>query len=276
MQSEELLRQNRPAEALKALQGEIREAPADAKLRVFMFQLLCVLGDWDRALTQLNVAADLDASKLLMAHICRPALACEALRAEIFAGRRSPLVFGEPEQWVGLMVQANQLSAQGEHAGAQEIRDRAFEAAPAVSGTINGQGFEWIADADPRLGPILEVIVDGRYYWIPFPAIHRINMEPPADLSDMIWAPAHFTWANGGEAAGLIPTRYSGSESSADSAIQLAKKTEWAEPAGGGTTVGLGQRMLATDLGEFPILETREVVLGQVGQGPQAGEQQGG
>jgi len=271
MQSEDLLHQNHPAEALKALQDEIRKAPADAKLRIFMFQLLSVLGDWDRALTQLNVAADLDADKLLVAQLCRPALACEALRAEIFAGGRSPLVFGEPEQWVGSMVQANYLAAQGKHAAAQELRDEALEAAPAISGSLNGERFEWIADSDPRLGPILEGIIDGRYYWIPFSAIREIRIEPPADLCDMVWTLANFTWANGGEAMGLIPTRYPGSESSEDAAIQLAKKTEWVEAAPG-IYNGLGQRMLVTDIAEVPLLETRKLALDQAGAEKDAGE----
>ena len=47
------------------------------KLRVFLFQLLCVLGQWERALTQLNVAAELDAQALAMAQMYREALQCE-------------------------------------------------------------------------------------------------------------------------------------------------------------------------------------------------------
>ncbi len=56
-----------------------------------LFQMLAVQGEWEKALTQLNVSADLDAGNLLMAEVCRPAIAAEALRAEIFAGKRSPL-----------------------------------------------------------------------------------------------------------------------------------------------------------------------------------------
>ena len=35
--------------------------------------------------------------------------------------------------------------------------------------------FEWIADADDRLGPVLEAIVNGRYYWVPFERVRRIQ-----------------------------------------------------------------------------------------------------
>ncbi|MHC4229658.1 MAG: tetratricopeptide repeat protein [Planctomycetota bacterium] len=61
VKAEELLRSGQLHEALAALESEVRADPANAKLRVFLFQLLCVLGDWERALTQLNTAAELDA-----------------------------------------------------------------------------------------------------------------------------------------------------------------------------------------------------------------------
>ena len=260
MQAEELLRAGRLEEALAALEEQVRSDPADAKLRVFLFQLLAVMGDWERALSQLNVAAELDALNLLMAQVCRAALNCEALRAEVFAGKRSPLIFGEPDEWVGWLVQANQMIAEGKYQGAQKLRERAFESAPGVAGSIDNHQFEWIADADSRLGPVLEAIVDGKYYWIPFTAIKGIRIEPPTDLRDTVWCPAQFTWANSGEAAGFIPTRYPGSESSEDSAIQLSRKTEWAEQPGD-TYLGLGQRVFATNKDEFSLMQVRQVDL---------------
>lgn len=260
MRAEELLTQGQPAQALEKLQEDVRNDPANAKLRVFLFQLLCVVGDWDRAMTQLNLAADLDAGNLLMAHVCRPLLNCEALRAEVWAGRRSPLILGEPKDWVGWILQANQMAAQGHYRQSQELRERAFERAPAIPGTINEQPFEWIADADPRLGPILETIVNGAYYWAPFANVQQVQVEPPTDLRDVVWTPAHFTWANGGASPGFIPTRYPGSEQSEDGAILMSRRTEWTE-RGGGFSEGLGQRLLVTDEGEYALLDLRQIKL---------------
>jgi len=271
MQAEDLLRAGQIEETLAALEGQVRADPADAKLRVFLFQLLAVMGDWNRALNQLNVAAELDAMNLLMAQVCRTALACEALRAEVFSGRRSPLVFGRPEEWVGLLVQANHMMSEAKHDAARALREKAFDAAPATAGTIDGEEFEWIADADSRLGPVLEVIVEGKYYWVPFAAIRQVQIEAPADLRDLVWLPAHFTWVNGGEAYGLIPSRYPGSQDSQDHAIRLARKTEWAERPGE-TYLGLGQRVLATDKAEFPLLQVRHIELDQPPATPDDGE----
>jgi type VI secretion system protein ImpE len=56
----------------------------------------------------------------------------------------------------------------------------------------------------------------------------------------------------------LLPVRYPGSEASADSAIRLARKTEWTG-LDSDTVAGLGQRMFATDGNEYPLLETRSI-----------------
>jgi type VI secretion system protein ImpE len=276
--SEQSLREGNIEESLAQLQEQVRKNPANAQYRVFLFQLLVILGQWQRALTQLNVLGEMDASTLAMVQTYREALRCEVLRAQVFAGQRSPLIFGQPEQWVALLLEALQLTAQGHYRQAQTVRENAFETAPTTTGTLDGQPFAWIADADTRMGPMLEAIVDGRYYWIPFQHISKINLEKPEDLRDMVWAPVQFTWANGGETVGLIPTRYPDSQNSPDPHIRLAHKTEWTEYEGD-TFLGLGQRMLATDSGEFPLLDTRLIQLDtaeETAEGAPAAEQSDG
>jgi type VI secretion system protein ImpE len=258
MLANESLREGRVDEALAHLQEQVRRSPADVRLRVFLFQLLAVMGKWDRALTQLNVAGELDAATLAMVQTYREALRCEALREEIFAGKTSPLVFGEPRQWVALLLEALRLAAAGRYAESQSVRDQAFAVAPATSGRINGEPFAWIADADPRIGPVLEAIVNGRYYWVPFHSIASLRLEAPADLRDLVWLPGELTWANGGQSVGLIPVRYPGSQGSPDHLLRLARRTEWVDH-GGGLFTGLGQRMLATDAAEYPLLEVRSL-----------------
>ena len=263
MFAEKSLQEGDLPEALKQLQDAVRANPADARLRVFLFQLLSVLGDWGRAQNQLDVSGDLDAGTLAMVQTYREALRCEVLRADVFAGKRSPLVFGDPEPWVALALEALRLSAEGKHAEAQKLREQAYESVPAVAGTVDGQPFEWIADADSRIGPFLEAVVNGNYYWVPFHRIQRIQFENPEDLRDMVWTPAQFTWSNGGQMVGLIPTRYPGSENSEDAQIRLAHKTDWQE-MGNEVYFGLGQRMLATDSADYPLIDIRDITLDTV------------
>jgi type VI secretion system protein ImpE len=248
------------AGCLAQLQSDVRRQPADGKLRVFLAQLLMVTGDWDRALTQLGVAAELDAGALPMLHAYGAAIQCEQLRTQVFRGARSPLVFGEPVPWIAGMLQALALDADGKSGQAAALRAQSLESAATFAGTLNGKSFEWIADADSRLGPILEVVLEGGYYWVPFERIQKIVIEPPADARDLVWLPAQITWANAGEAIGFLPARYPGSETSADNAIRLGRKTEWLS-LGGDQYAGSGQRVLATDAEEVGLLELREQTL---------------
>ena len=268
------LRNGDPSAALAQLQEQVRTNPSDAKLRVFLFQLLCVVGQWQRALNQLKVASELDAAALAMAQMYGEAVRCEAIRRDVFAGRKSPMVFGEPEQWLALLIESLLVGGQGEAARSEELRQRAFEEADASPGTLNGQPFEWVADADSRLGPVLEAIVNGRYYWIPFQRIATLTLEEPEDLRDLVWMPAHFQFENGGELLGLIPTRYPGSEQSDDGLVVLARKTIWQELSPD-THHGLGQRIIATDGGDVPLLELRELVVGSGAAAAVGGEANG-
>jgi type VI secretion system protein ImpE len=258
MDAEEALRQGDLDVALKALQAQIRKQPADAKLRVFLFQLLAILGQWNKAVVQLNVAAELDAAALPMQATYRDAVQAEVLRERIFAGDRDPHVFGEPQRWIALLVEALRVSARGDAQHARALRSEAFESAPPTAGRIDGAAFSWIADADMRLGPVLEGIVNSRYTWIPFQHIQHIHVDEPVDLRDLVWAPAQVTWSNGGESVVLIPVRYVGSAASEDPTLRLARRTEWVD-LGADCFAGLGQRTLTTDEDDYPLLAIREI-----------------
>lgn len=262
MDAKEHLQAGQLPEALASLHAAIRKAPADANLRIFLFELLGVMGEWEKALVQLQIVGELDNDSLLMASGLRPAIQCEVLRAEVFSGKRTPLIFGEPESWVSWLVQANNLAATGQFGPSRELREKALAEAPAYAGTINGEAFEWIADADSRLGPVLEVVLEGKYYWVPFTRIAAIQVEQPKSLRDLIWIGARFIWSNGGAALGFIPVRYAGTEVATDSALRLARKTEWTE-LDAGLFTGTGQRMFATDQAEYPLLEIREIEIEQ-------------
>ena len=144
--AEQSLKAGDPVAALVHLQDQVRARPADAKLRVFLFQLLCVLGQWERALTQLKVASELDPATLAMAQTYREAVRCEAIRRDVFSGKKSPMVFGEPEPWLAFLIESL-LSASRDAAKSDELRRRAFDEAATSAGEINGQEFSWIADA---------------------------------------------------------------------------------------------------------------------------------
>jgi type VI secretion system protein ImpE len=272
-EAEQLVRTGDPRGALARLSEAVRAKPADSGLRVFLAQLLCVLGQWERAHTQLNVVAEMDKLAIPMRETVGHAIRCELLRDQVFAGKRSPMVFGAPDEWLALLIESLLQAGQGNHKLSQDLAGRAFDAAPAIGGQLDGKRFEWIADMDSRLGPVLEACVNGRYYWVPFARLARVAFEAPVDLRDYVWTPAQLTFANGGETVALVPTRYPGSQASDDGFINLARKTEW-QAAGEDRWFGLGQRMFATDTGEYDLTRVRLIELDELppSDEPAAGE----
>lgn len=250
----------RLADLLAEGQNSVRGEPANAKRRVMLFQLMILSGQWDRALTQLYVIKEMDADAGDFVRTYREVIRCELFRKEVFAGTKTPLVLGEPQEWIAKLAEGVRLLGEGKVEEAAALRAAAFEAAPAVPGRMNGEPFQWIADADMRLGPVCEAIVNGKYYWIPFERLSRIEVEAPSDLRDLIWAPARLTFVNGGEQVAFLPARYPGSEAAEDDDVRLSRKTQWRD-LGADTHIGMGQRMFATDVGETAILEARSVEL---------------
>lgn len=271
MQAEDLLKAGDLDGALAALQDAIRKDAANPQLRIFLFQLLCVRGDWKRAIAQLKLSAEMDDEATAMAQTYREGIICEVYREKVFKGEKNPMIFGEPEPWLALLIEAQKLLAQGKTAEAAQLRAQAFDQAPAISGTVNGTAFEWIADADMRLGPVLEVIVNGRYFWLPFAQIAKLEIEAPADLRDAVWTAATLTLRNGGEVVALIPTRYADTPAQGSDSDKLARSTDWRD-AGAETFCGIGQRLFATDKEDIALLDIRELILGP---GPQEAVQDG-
>ncbi|MEM0984214.1 MAG: type VI secretion system accessory protein TagJ [Planctomycetota bacterium] len=266
MSVEELVKQGDLAGAFEAAKNAVRAAPTEAAPRTLLFQILCVMGDWERASTHLALAAEYDAMAVPMQQVYSTALNAETYRELVFKGEKAPLILGEPPEWAGPLLEAARLTAVGEHAAAAKQREAALEQAETTSGKAMGSDgsspepvtteFEWIADADSRFGPTLEAIVNGKYYWVPFSRIKSVNIDAPEDLRDLVWAPAQFTWSNGGEAVGLIPVRYPGTTASDKDDAKLSRLTEWND-AGEETWLGLGQRVYATDAADLSILQTR-------------------
>jgi type VI secretion system protein ImpE len=257
MRAEELVQAGKIEEALAELQNRVRANPADSSLRIFLFQLMAVLGQWKRAMTQLEVVHDLDKEAWPMVHAYREAINCERHREAVFQGKSKPLVFGEPQEWIALLIEAQQAYAKGEMGKFQGLNADAFDQAPATAGKINGEPFEWLADADQRFGPVLEIIFNSQYYWAPLHTISALNAEEPTDLRDLVWLPAELTWTNGGKNMVMLPSRYP-LISGVDNDILLARKTNWLD-RGSEIFEGVGQRMLATDQSDYPLLQVRSI-----------------
>ncbi len=252
MTAQELLKQAKPVEALERLLADIKKQPGDAGLRLGLFQLFGLTGQWTRALAQLQTAVSLDEKYTTLAQMLRTLLELEQVRTAVFLGERSPAVFGPTPAWLKLLLEICSSTNDRSFAQAAKTHAKALKGAPACAGFVDGQAFNWIMDADARFGPSIEVYLQGNYYWVPFERVARIDFEKPSDLQDLIWLPAKFTWLNGGTVLAHIPARYPETEKSTHANLLLARTVEWQE-LGENCLLGTGVRVLSADCGDFPI-----------------------
>ena len=135
----------------------------------------------------------------------------------------------------------------------------ALDAAPASAGSLNGENFAWIGDADPRFGPMLEVIVGDQYGFLPFAALKRIVIKGPEDLRDLIWLSADIELRSGQSSAAMLPVTYPGTGRCGQTGLMMARATDWRDQ--GGLEIGLGQHLLTSDGPEAGLLELRQLVM---------------
>jgi len=231
MTARELYQAGKLAEAVQALNTELRDNPGDTKRRTFLFELLCFAGNFDRADKQLEILAQENKDAQLGALVYRAALHAERIRCDLFQKKDYPQTAGGSE--------------------------------PAVlKGTWNGKPFESISDTDPRIGPRLEVLAAGQYLWLPFEHIASIEVQAPKRLRDLIWAPAilrpsaAFKERELGEV--LLPVLSPFSFQQEDDALKLGRATDWRE-VDSGEVVPFGQKMFLIDDEEVPFLELRQL-----------------
>ena len=227
MQARELFKSGKLDEAIEALGGEVRDNPGDAQRRAFLFELLCFAGNYDRAEKQLGVLSRNGRDAEMGALLYHAALHADRLRQDMFDKQSFP-----------------------------------SSAARVVGGTLNGKPFKTIEDADPRIGPRLELFAAGQYSWMPFEHIATVRAEPPKRLRDLLWMPAivrpgeTFTGLEMGEV--LLPVIAPLSWQYDDGDVRLGRVTEWTRGEDG-AAVPVGQKILLVDGEEFPMLELREL-----------------
>jgi type VI secretion system protein ImpE len=230
MNSRELYQAGRLDEAVQALGSELRNDPTDTKRRTFLFELLCFTGEYDRAEKQLDILADAGKEAAMGTLLYRSALQAARTRRDMFEKKTFPL---------------ESLS---------DVRG--------PEGTLNGQAFESIEDADPRIGARLEVFAAGAYLWLPFEHIASIRTEPPKRLRDLIWIPAILQ--TGPKCKGLdlgevlLPVLTPLASKHPQNSVRLGRETIWEEADG--ETVPAGQKLLLVDGEEIPILEVRNLL----------------
>jgi type VI secretion system protein ImpE len=231
MNAHDLFREGRLADALRVLSAEVRDNPADARQRTFLFELLCFAGEYERADKQLEVLGQAGPTSEIGVLLYRSALYAERQRQDLFARGEYP--------------------------------KRSDSSELVSTGTLNGKPFTSFSDADPRIGSRLELLAAGNYLWLPFEHVASIHIPPPKRLRDLLWTPAVvrtsplFKGTELGEV--LLPVLSPSSSQHPEDAVRLGRVTVWETRNGYDEEVPFGQKILLVDGEEVPFLELRNL-----------------
>jgi type VI secretion system protein ImpE len=223
-----LYREGKLREAVAALGDELRSNPLDVKRRTFLFELLLFAGEFDRAEKQLDILAGANPGGAMGLLLYRSALHAERTRQAMFTNHEWP-------------------------ASKQEATH---------GGECNGTAFSEFSDADPRIGPNLEVFIAGSYTWIPIHYLRRLKIEAPANLRDLVWAravvetSADFRLQELGEV--LLPVLCPQSAKHPDESVQLGRESAW-EPDEEYGEIPFGVKTMIVGEAEIPLLDIRNV-----------------
>jgi type VI secretion system protein ImpE len=243
--------------ALDAQLAEVRARPADQGRRTFLFELASLAGDWDRARKQIDAVTYDDPERQATAATYRQLLDAEDHRRRVFADGVMPQFLVPPPEWVFPRLEAVAALKAGDRAAAKGLLDRSDADAPPVTLTISGRPAEGVRDCDDRLGPVLEVLSHGGYFWLPLEQLDGLTGLPPQYPRDTVWFPVKLSVKDGPAGDAFIPCRYFGSESSADDAVRLGRETRW-DDAPGGPVTGLGLRTFLAGDEAVAVTDLRE------------------
>lgn len=254
-----LLQEHTLTDGLQMAEQQVRTHPTLVARRHSLFQLLCITGDWLRALQQLQLCARMDAHYTQEAQLFGELIRCEMFRQRCFQGEQPPGFILPPPAWMEDMLSALACNARGETDEADERRKQALNAMADVRGRWNGGEFDWISDSDSRTGPVAEVVTGGVYIWLPLSQIHSMDSSSPTRLTDLLWKPVNITLVNGDKHGAWLFSRYSGSENATD-ALRLCRETTWQDGPGDTVAQGLGQKVWLTSSGDISLLDLTKCI----------------
>jgi type VI secretion system protein ImpE len=259
MTAKELYQAGRLQEAIDAASAEVKAQPSAVGPRAFFCELLCFVGQLERADKQLDTLSQLNPDAAVGVALFRQLLRAATHRQQCFREGRVPDFAAEPSEALKRQLAALVDLRAGDSAAARTRLNEAEATRVNPLGNCDGKPFDDLRDLDDLLAPVLEFLTPrGQYYWIEWTQLVKLEMKPIEHARDILWRPAEIAVTDGPQGVVYLPSLYPGTESSTDDALRLGRATDWlggpGEPAR-----GVGQRMLMVGDDARPFLEIRQI-----------------
>lgn len=244
--------------AVEAALNAVKKNPTDVSARIFLFELACFAGDWERAEKQLDVIGHQDNNAMIGSLILRQNLKAERDRLKLFAENQKPDFIMEPPDYVIGLLMANNRLREGNREEARKLFDEVETQRPAFRCKINGEQAEDFRDFNDATSCVFEVIVKDAYIWLPMEQVEKIEFFPAKSLRDKFWVQAKVETTNGTNGEMFFPALYANSFKSDDDQVRLGKITDWRD-AGNDIYAGEGMRLFQTDGGHKSMSDLKEI-----------------
>jgi type VI secretion system protein ImpE len=257
MNASELFKASKLKEAIEAQTQAVKASPTDPGLRLFLFELLAFAGDLDRARRQIEAVTYDDPDQVAMLQRYKKLLDSEAERRKMFDEGIMPSFFIDPPFHLRMRQDAV-MNFLRFHRGteAQGLLEGARGMLPNLKVLLNNQEYQGFHDCDDIFGTILEVMVNGQYYWLPLEQVTCLAMNPPKFPRDLLWIPTRLELSDGRTGEVFLPALYPGSHLHPDDQVKLGRNTDW-KTWEDGPVLGIGEKTFLAGEEPIGILEWR-------------------
>lgn len=244
--------------AVEAALASVKANPTDIPARIFLFELSCFSGDWERAARQLDVIGHQSTNAMIGSKIYSDNFEAERARMNLFAHSSVPETLMPTPDYVKDLLRAVDLVRQGKTGEAKLVLDEVDETRPAFPCRVNGEEFEDLRDFNDLTMCVFEAIVKGSYVWLPMEQIVSINFLERKSLRDIYWMQAEVELTNGTNGEMFLPSLYVNSWKSENDRIRLGREVDWRD-AGGDIYVGEGVRLYSMGGNTKTILDIEKI-----------------
>lgn len=249
-------------EALEIAKGEVKNNPTDVARRNTYCELLCWVGELEKADKQLETLMMQDPSAAMGLSLFRQLIRGELSRQECFHKGRAPELLEGVDDLLQKQIELLLAMREGMQDRARELAEVIEQERPRIQGICDGNAFDDLRDLDDTCSTFFEVLTStGKYYWIPMSRVLVVQLHPITRPRDLMWRRAHMIVQDGPDGEVYLPLNYALSLGSEDKQLRLGRATDW---KGGeeGPVQGLGRRMMLIGEEDRSLLEVSEFLFG--------------
>jgi type VI secretion system protein ImpE len=254
MDALELFRAGKLREAVAACIQQVQNQPTKPDARDLLAQLLCFLGDWERADKHLDVLSTQFPDRGVAVATIRQLIRAAGARQQFFEEGRLPEFVTSPPEYLQRHLEASICLRGGDAAEAARLLAQAEEARPRRSGRCGDAAFSDLRDADDLTSSFFEAFTsNGKYYWLPFERVRRITLFRVESPLDVLWRRCQIEVQDGPNGVVYLPQLYVDSAKAEDELLRVGQSTEW-RGADGEPVRGVGHRILWIDNDVRPLV----------------------